>query len=238
MTMETEAESAGSGRRPPARPPMHRMLAFGLVAGVLSGLFAWERSWRPKHWGEVVQGLVFRSGRSTPDAVEGVIRSRGIEVVVDLNHRDGSPLQAAEQRACERIGAEYLVCPLAGDGTGAVESYARAVAALCVAARDGKKAWVHCAAGAQRTGGTTAAFRLLYERRSPSEVRAEMARYGWRAGRDDVLWDYLVAHLPEVDRRLQQRGIDSRLPQPWPPTEFPASTAVQAAVQEEALLRR
>lgn len=195
-----------------------RRVGFGLFVGAVAGMCGWYWSRRPKSWGEVVRGCIYRSGRTNPWAVAEVMRTHRIDVVVDLTTPEGSSLQLAEAEAARTCGVERVVCPLGGDGTGRPQNYVKAVAALARAVAEGKRAWVHCAAGAQRTGGVVASYRLLFEGRSIDEVRGEMIRYGWNPTRDAVLWEYLATNLPGIRDELVAQGLPAVLPEPWPPT--------------------
>jgi len=71
---------------------------------------------------------------------------------------------------------------------------------------------VHCAAGTQRTGGVVACYRLLFENANPDDVVEELKHYEWDPKGDMELIHYLNTHLPEIARRLAERGVLDRIP--------------------------
>jgi protein tyrosine phosphatase (PTP) superfamily phosphohydrolase (DUF442 family) len=171
----------------------------------------------PKRWGVVEEGLICRSGQLSAALVERVLKQHGIKVIVDLTHEaPGDKDQQAERRAAEELGIEIKRFPLSGDGTGDISQYAGAVAAMVEARRAGEPVLVHCAAGAQRTGGTIAFYRLLVEKKPPSLVVEEMSRYGWDPRRNSVLLDYIDVHMGELAGLLKDRGVIDEVPDPLP----------------------
>lgn len=190
------------------------VLAAGLAA-------LWEHALKdsvlPKRWGVIEKGALYRSGQLPAPLLRRVLARHGIRVVVDMTPIEPDNVkQAAESRLLAELQIALVRCPLSGDGTGDPVEYARALTALVHARRDGAPALVHCQAGSQRTGGVVAAYRLLFEKRSPEAVRAELRRYGWRPGRDRVLTDYLDAHLPEIAALLVADRILTEPPHPLP----------------------
>jgi protein-tyrosine phosphatase len=191
-----------------------------MLAAVLAGMWFGVLRDRvvAKRWGVVDEGAIYRSGQLSRHLVQPVLERYGIRVVIDLTEADPADVdQQAEQRAIAELGLESHRCPLIGDGTGDIRQYAAAVAAIVAARRDRKPVLVHCHAGAQRTGGVIAAYRLLVERRqSTAEVLAELPRYGWQRGRDDVLVEYLNQHMEELARILVEQHVIDDVPAPLP----------------------
>jgi protein tyrosine phosphatase (PTP) superfamily phosphohydrolase (DUF442 family) len=189
---------------------------------ILAGaIWTWEEVVKdrviPKRWGVVEKGFVYRSGQLSSSLVKRTLENHGIKVIVSLVGRIADDKdQEAETEAAEELGIEVLRFPLGGDGTGDIAQYAGAVAAIVEARRVGKPVLVHCAAGAQRTGGAVAFYRLLVEKRSPSFVVKEMARYGWDPKRDRVLLDYIDEHIGELAVMLKERGSIEEVPDPLP----------------------
>jgi len=189
-----------------------------LAAGAWAGWEAYgEPRWQTKRWGAVEPGLVYRSGRLPLARAQAVLARHGIRVLIDLTEPGAdNRFQPAEQAAAEALGIDYHNFPLCGDGTGDLNHYAEALAVLHEARRAGQPVLVHCAAGAQRTGGVVAVYRLLMEGRDPESVRAEMRRYGWKPGKDRVLLDYLNTHMQTLAGLLRDRGVLERVPAPLP----------------------
>jgi protein tyrosine/serine phosphatase len=171
-----------------------------------------------KRWGVVEPGAIYRSGQLSRHLIKPMLQQHGIRVVIDLTEEDQSDEdQRAERWTIAELGIEAHRFPLIGDGTGDIRQYASAVETLANAQRAGKPVLVHCHAGAQRTGGVVAAYRLLVQRtHSTSEVLAELPRFGWQRGRDDVLLKYLDAHLDQLAMLLVERGIIDDVPSPLP----------------------
>lgn len=172
-----------------------------------------------KNLGTVVAGQVHRSGQISRWMIEPTLREHGIKVIVDLT----APLpddahQQAELATAEQLGVEHCRFPLAGDGTGRIENYVGAIQAIDRAVQNGDPVLVHCASGAQRTGGVVAAWRLLIRGDDPQAVRAEMLSYGAKP----EVFDYLDANLPEIGNRLHESGTLSTRP---------ARTAFRSAAQ-------
>jgi protein tyrosine/serine phosphatase len=177
----------------------------------------WLHAQSLKRWGEVVPGLLYRSGQLRASQVEAVLRERGIALVIDLSEeRESDRDQRAEEEATQRLGVELLRLPLSGDGRGDPARYVEALAAATAAMRAKRPVLVHCAAGSQRIGGFVALYRVLLEGRSTEEVRREMEQYGWRRRRDAVLLDYLNAHVGRIAADLVERGVLDRVPESPP----------------------
>jgi protein tyrosine/serine phosphatase len=171
----------------------------------------------PKRWGVVQEGKIYRSGQLSRHLVKRVLQDNHIQTVVDLtfdNPEDAN--HTAELAAIVELGIERKLCPLDSDGTGDAHIYAQAVSAVAAAAREGKPVLVHCVAGAQRTGGVVALYRLLIEGKSPDDVLAEMQRYKYDPVRSPRLQAYLNAHIAEIAEDLVRDGTIERVPTPLP----------------------
>jgi predicted protein tyrosine phosphatase len=168
----------------------------------------------PKRFGEVEAGAIYRSGQLSPALVEKTLARHGIRRVISLCADDpADAAQTAEQQAAEHLAIERQVFPLKGDGTGDIANYAAAIAAISQSVHQGQPVLVHCAAGAYRTGGVVAAYRLLVESADPSAVWEEMKEYDWDED-NPVLPEYLNRNMPELARRLVDMGVIERVPDP------------------------
>jgi hypothetical protein len=157
------------------------------IAG--AGAAAWE-GWLQdrliaKRWGAVEPGRIYRSGQVSAALVRSMLETHRIRMIVQLM------------------------------GTGDPQNYVAALAAIHEAEQEGKPVLVHCHAGSQRTGGVVACYRVLFQGRSAEEAVAEMERFAWHRGRDDILLAYLNEHLPEIVQGLTDRGLIKK------PTELP-----------------
>jgi protein tyrosine/serine phosphatase len=171
----------------------------------------------PKRWGVVQEGKIYRSGQLSQHLVKKTLQVNHIQTVVDLTYdiREDDN-HAAELAAIAELGIERKLCPLDSDGTGDPHIYAQAVSAVAASAREGKPVLVHCIAGAQRTGGVIALYRLLVEGRSPAFVLEEMQKYAYDPKRSPRLQEYLNAHIGEIAADLVRDGTIERVPTPLP----------------------
>jgi protein tyrosine phosphatase (PTP) superfamily phosphohydrolase (DUF442 family) len=193
-------------------------LAILLIGG---GVWAWEGIIKdrviPKRFGVVQEGQLYRSGLISASLVKKVLLKYKIKVIIDLaaNSPDGGDRKAEKQAATE-LGIERLTFPLRGDGTGDINNYARAIAAIVQAKQEHKPVLVHCNAGLQRTGGVIAAYQLLVEQKAPSFVYREFTRYDWDPWNDTALMKYVNSHMEELAVLLKKMGVISKIPSPLP----------------------
>ena len=193
-----------------------------LQVTVLTGSAAWfwaeyKYCFIPKRFGTVKEGRIYRSGQLSAPLIKGVLRKHGIRVIVDLTAENANnPYQLAESNAAKELSIQRMKFPLRGDGTGNVEQYANALAAICQAEQEGKPVLVHCGAGAQRTGGVIAVYRLLIERQPMDAVVEEMASYDWDPIDDVALPIYLNENMPRLAQMLVDRGVLCTMPDRLP----------------------
>lgn len=184
---------------------------FWVVAALLLVFGGWEickYQVVPKRWGIVEQNKIFRSGRIAPHLMRQTLAKHNIKVIVDLTDSDSKDSSVqAERKAAEELGITRHNFPLYGDGTGNITNYAKAISAIKQAKEENKPVLVHCAAGAQRTGGVMASYRLLVEKHTPAMAYAELTRYGWKSGKDKILLEYLNSHMTELNFLLQNMQV-------------------------------
>jgi len=177
----------------------------------------------PKRFGVVKEGQIYRSGQLSSSLVKRILLKYKIGVIVSLSgDSSGDVDKDAERQAAAELDIERLIFPLSGNGTGDINNYARAIAAICEAQKKQKPVLVHCTAGVQRTGGVIAAYRLLVEKENAPFVLAEMMRFGWNPKRNAYLLPYLNSHMEELAMLLQQMGVIDHVP-PSLPQIGPAS---------------
>jgi protein tyrosine phosphatase (PTP) superfamily phosphohydrolase (DUF442 family) len=210
--------SSGAGAAARWRKPLPVVI---LAACLLGGAgWFWDQVAKdrliPKRWATVEEGRIYRSGQLSAALVRKTLVRHGIKVIVALTGEiPHDPDQEAEKKAAQELGIELLRLPLNGDGTGDTRRYVEAVAAIVEAKRQAKPVLVHCAAGAQRTGGVIACYRLLVEGRPPAYVLDEMRRCGWRP-KDTELLTYLNQNLGAIAAARRDRGIIEAVPDPLP----------------------
>ncbi len=190
-----------------------------LLAGLVSAAWwGWlEDRIIPKRWGVVEEGCIYRSARLPPALLARQLDAFRIRCIVDLTFPDPADArQAAEKALAAERGIAYFNYPLYGSGVGEVSNYAHTLSAMARAQREGEPLLVHCHAGVQRSGGVVAAYRLLIQRRAPTEVRAELARYGWNPEKDRVLPEFLDSRMAELAEALKEMGMIEAVPVPLP----------------------
>ncbi|HUT30108.1 MAG TPA: dual specificity protein phosphatase family protein [Sedimentisphaerales bacterium] len=223
--MKQEIEDMGLSKGMSSK---QRFVRVAVLIAVLSGggIAIWkgllEDRIIPKKWGVIEEGKIYRSGQLSATLVKRVLRKHNIGVIVDLgaesqNNKD----QAAEIKAAAELGIRIERFPLSGNGTGDIERYAQAIAALVEARRVGKPVLVHCAAGAQRTGGVTACYRLLVERRDAEFAYRELRRYGWRPKKNAALLRYVNENMAQLASLLKEMGVIEEIPDPLPQLHSP-----------------
>jgi hypothetical protein len=193
----------------------------GSLAVIVAAIVIWESGYKyrylPKRWGTVERGQIYRSGQLSRWVVERTLARHQIGVIVDMCTEQPHDLdQRAELAAADKLHIEHLWFPLAGDGTGDIHSYAGALQALTEAVAGNRPALVHCAAGADRTGGVIASYRMLIQHRSGEDAYQEMLSYGWDPRRNGKLIDYLNSHMSELVDLLVENGTLAERPAELP----------------------
>jgi protein-tyrosine phosphatase len=222
--MDTQDDTLETKDRPrsimPQRRPHHVLRVVLVIAAVGLAVWIWDANkYRifPKRFGVVRQGSIYRSGQIHADLVEKTLRKHDIQVVVSLVGQDPNDInQQAEMAAVEKLDIDLKCYPLLGDGTGDLENYVKAIEAMVAADRARKPVLVHCAAGAQRTGGAVAFYRLLVEGRDPDAVYRELRHYDWRDKPGHPLLPYLNENMALMAERLVEQGIIDEIPDPLP----------------------
>ena len=170
-----------------------------------------------KRFGVVEEGRIYRSGQISKWMFEKTVKQYGIAVVLDLNGVEpDDEHQAAEIESIKRLGLELHRLPLGGNGTGEISRYADAHEIMVDAASGDRPILVHCAGGAQRTGGVIATYRVLVQKLPGPDAYAELLEYNWRPGRDQDMLIFINAHMRELAELLVERGVISEVPDPLP----------------------
>lgn len=191
-----------------------------VVLLVVGTVWVWEDVVKdrvlPKRFGVVKEGQIYRSGQISSSLVKKTLVKYNIGVIVSLGDSSDNVDTNAEKQVAAELCIERLVFPLSGNGTGDINNYAKAIAAICEAQKKRKPVLVHCAAGAQRTGGVIAAYQLLVEKKDVSFVLHEMICYGWNPKRNTYLLPYLNSHIEELAMLLKHMGVIEDVPAPLP----------------------
>jgi len=122
------------------------------------------------NFGRVSEDL-YRGGLPSTAGLEA-LKHLGIDVVVDLRHGPGD----AEKNTVTRLGMQYVSipswCPFPSD-----EPFARFLKVM--EENRGKKVFVHCRLGQDRTGMAVAAYRMAEEGWTAGEAQKEMKAFGF-----------------------------------------------------------
>lgn len=232
-TIVEPAETQPNTQSPAQSVPyfQRKSTRWGLLAVLLlgAGIYVWEEiledRYVARNWGVVQPDLIFRSGQVSHWLIEGKLIENQIKTVIDMNGLEPeNPLkryQETEMEACDRLGIEHMRFPLKGDGTGDIRNYAGAIAALHASAEQGKPVLIHCAAGAQRTGGAVAYFRVLVEGKSAEFAFDEIHRYESRARKNRTLIQFVNDNMEGVAKLLVEKGVIADVPSPLPQLKVP-----------------
>ena len=216
-----EQESVVTPTAAPTKNKKFLKVSIAVFVMIGASVLVWEEFLEDrlvaKRRGVVEPGKIYRSGQISSHLIEPMLRENKIEKVIALNGSDLKKLYLkTEVETARKLKIEHQVLHLIGDGTGNVEDYAEAVAEIMRCEKAGKPVLVHCAAGAQRTGGVVAAYRMLVQKKTPEEAYQELLLYDWKPRKDQALIDYLNQNLAALSKLLEQK-ID------WyePPTTIP-----------------
>ena len=145
------------------------------------------------NFGEVTPNL-YRGGQPGADGLKE-LKKMGVSIVVDMR----SSRSPHEQRAVEELGMEYVSipwhCPFPSDDA--------FVKFLKVIERNpGKKLFVHCRLGDDRTGMAIASYRMAEQGWSADEAMKEMEFFGFR-GIHHAICPSLSHYEKEFPERLK-----------------------------------
>jgi len=122
------------------------------------------------NFGEVSPNL-YRGGLPSREGIEG-LKKLDVEVVVDLRGR----ADKVEEKRVTNLGMQYVSipshCPFPSDTT-----WARFL--KVIRENQGKKIFVHCRLGEDRTGMAVAAYRIADEGWTAPEALREMKAFGF-----------------------------------------------------------
>lgn len=207
-TSGTETETEPAIPQGKSKKFLKILISVCVIIGV--GVLVWEEFLEDrlvaKRWGVVEPGKIYRSGQISSHLIEPMLRENNIKKVIALNGSDlNKPYLKTEVETAQKLNVEHQVLHLIGDGTGNVDDYAEAVAELMRCEKAGKPVLVHCAAGAQRTGGVVAAYRMLVQKKTPEEAYQELLLYDWKPHKDQALINYLNQNLATLSKLLEQK---------------------------------
>lgn len=179
-------------------------ILIALAVGGLPVLYRSVQSVEYRNFRVVEDGVLYRSGRMTPDGFKRVAREQGIKTVVclrDTKTQTGEQDDRDEEDYCRANGIAFRRLPLADwepvngeiPGDKNVAEFLRIMADPGVA----KPVLVHCFAGIHRTGPLVAVYRIERHGWSPAEAIEEMRSMGTvRTTFADNLIEYLHNYRP------------------------------------------
>jgi len=146
------------------------------------------------NFGQVSPNL-YRGGVPSPAGIEG-LKKLDVEVVVDLR---GSPDKVEETRVT-KLGMQYVSvpshCPFPSDAT-----WARFL--KVIRENQGKRVFVHCRLGEDRTGMAVAAYRMAEEGWTAPEALSEMREFGFSTWHRAIC-PGLEGYVEEFPERLKK----------------------------------
>ncbi len=153
------------------------IIAAAIALGAWFGVEGVYPNLVPKNFGTVQEGVLYRSGRLTPNATAKVVREHEIKTIIDFGGWDRHPdADRRAQRTAEALGVTRIVLPLWGDGSGDPNRYAEALRIIEDPAR--QPVLVHCAAGSERTGCLAGLWRMRHEGVNIEQVIERSRTYG------------------------------------------------------------
>jgi protein tyrosine phosphatase (PTP) superfamily phosphohydrolase (DUF442 family) len=154
-----------------------RLTAILLVALIGCAVAVWlgYPARLPARFAAVVPGVLYRSGKVTPDQIERLRREFGIRQVISLE--DESTRSQAERATAESLGMRWESVPLPRDGSTTPEDRKRLLALM----RDSGAGptLVHCTAGKNRVGLAIGMYRLHCQGWSFERAADEMRQLGF-----------------------------------------------------------
>ena len=202
----------------PAKRVLDRLLVPLLVALFTAGFFVFRSIAQHYHanWGVVAPGKIYRSAKLPRSLLHDKLVENKIRMIVLLVHDAKDDNSREERDEAKALGVEVHDFYLNGVGLGKPSEYTGALTAICEAKQQGRPVLVHCGAGAQRTGGVIAVYRVLVERASPSDARRELEHYGWKSSQNPKLIPFLNQNMHQWAQDLVDRGIIPQVPEPLP----------------------
>lgn len=174
------------------------------VAAAVPFVYAAHRNTHLRNFRVVEEGVLYRSGQLAPDALEQVVRERGIRTVVTLRvarvKGDPNP-DAWEEDFCAARGLRHVrIIPRVwgADEKGEVPADESVEEFLRVMDdRANYPVLVHCFAGIHRTGTMCAIFRMEYHRWPADRAVREMQLCGFDPlDMQEHIEGYLRAYTP------------------------------------------
>ena len=150
------------------------------------------------------RGISTAADKYSASLIKKTLTKYNIRIIVDLTSADpNNPDKQAEKQAASELNIKVLRFTMSGNGTGDINDYAAAITAIANAEKQNLPVLVHCTAGAQRTGGVIAAYRLLVQKIDPNIVEDEIEKYGCDIDDRPVLRSFLNDNMAEFANPAQ-----------------------------------
>jgi protein tyrosine/serine phosphatase len=212
-----------------------------LIAVLLIGgpfLFNSYHQGQIRHFCEVRDGILYRSGQLSLDGLKRVVHDYGIKTVItlrDAHYQGDPPPDLAEEEYC--VGQEinyYRIPPrkwFSADGSVPAERGVR----LFREVMDDPANYpvlIHCFAGIHRTGAFCAVYRMEYEHWSNAQAIAEMEGHGYINLDDEV---DVLSYLEHYRPRWAEPAFSA---EPSPDTKTPATPVKRTKKRPPKLTQR
>jgi protein-tyrosine phosphatase len=187
------------------------LIVIGLAVWLWFGFIRYR--FVPKKFGVVVPGHIYRSGQISASLIKKTLTKYNIRVIINLSSYDADNSdKRAEENAVKELNIKVSRFKMSGNGTGDVNDYADAVIAIANAEKQNLPVLVHCSAGAMRTGGVIATYRLLVQKMDPNVVEDEIEQYGCTIDDKPVLRSFLNDNMAAFASRLKKAGVIAQIP--------------------------
>jgi tyrosine-protein phosphatase SIW14 len=195
------------------REGMRARLQIVLVLAVLGVViavplcYAVHHNTHMRNFAVVEEGVLYRSGQLTPEALDQVVKERNIRTVVTLRSTrviGKLPPDTWEEKYCESNGLKHVrIVPRVWGADEKGEVPAEQAVQEFLRVMDDPTNYpvlVHCFAGIHRTGMMCAVFRMEYRHWPVEKSINEMHFYGYEDLTEDVE-GYLRSYVPRQPKR-------------------------------------
>jgi tyrosine-protein phosphatase SIW14 len=193
------------------RARLRMILILAVLGVVIAGplCYAVHRNTHMRNFAMVEEGVLYRSGQLTPDALDDVVRERNIRSLVTLRSSriiGRLPPDTWEESYCEAHGIKhYRIVPRMWGADEKGEVPAEQAVQEFLKVMDDPANYpilVHCFAGTHRTGIMCAVFRMEYQHWSVDKAINELQFYGFE--KSDLTPDveeYLRGYKPRQSKQ-------------------------------------
>jgi len=143
---------------------------------------------------------LYRGAYAEPIPLRRIIKAHGLTHILCLDdYHPNEPKGRKERNVAAEMGVDIRVLPMPGDGTADFAKLDQV--ADFIADPANRPLFVHCAAGAQRTGAAIAAYRIKHLGWSLEQAVAEAEKYGFDRTDNRLLYEHLRQYVEYVAGR-------------------------------------